>query len=77
MAKLSGAPGGPKQTALRRLPIRPDVYRDMTYFSDKVNPFRAAGKFNKSAAREKNGFARRDLGCRTGWPHDNDRLAFS
>ena len=49
----AGAPGGPAQTTLRRLPIRPSVYRDMTHFADRVDPYRAAGGFNKSSAREK------------------------
>jgi ABC-type glycerol-3-phosphate transport system substrate-binding protein len=49
----AGAPGGPRQTSLRRLPIRPDVYTDMSNFTDPVNPLTAAGAFNKSAAREK------------------------
>jgi spermidine/putrescine-binding protein len=49
----AGAPGGPKLTSLRRLPIRPDVYADMSNFTDQVNPFQTPGKFNKSNAREK------------------------
>lgn len=48
-----GAPGGPRASALRRLPIRRDVYADMTNFTDQVNPFVAASSFNKSNAREK------------------------
>ena len=47
-----GTPGGPRQTSLRRLPIRPDVYADMTDFTDQVNPYTAARGFNKSNARE-------------------------
>jgi iron(III) transport system substrate-binding protein len=49
----AGAPGGPRLTSLRRLPIRPDVYADMSNFTDQVNPYRAAGGFNKSNQREK------------------------
>jgi ABC-type Fe3+ transport system substrate-binding protein len=49
----AGAPGGPKQTALRRLPIRPDVYQNPVNFTDPVNPYKTAGGFNKSNAREK------------------------
>ncbi len=49
-----GLPGGPRQSALRRLPIRPDVYplfgKD---FTDQVNPFTQNSGFNKSNAREK------------------------
>lgn len=48
-----GAPGGPRQSSMRRLPIRPDAYRDMSSFTDPVNPYLAAGGFNKSNAREK------------------------
>ncbi|MCY2951445.1 MAG: extracellular solute-binding protein [Planctomycetota bacterium] len=48
-----GAPGGPKQTAIRRLPIRESVFADMRDFTDPVNPYKTAGGFNKSNAREK------------------------
>ncbi len=48
-----GVAGGPRADALRRLPIRRDVYADMTNFTDQVNPFEAASSFNKSNAREK------------------------
>ena len=46
-----GAPGGPKQTTLRRLPIVPSVYADQTHFTDKVNPFEIAGSFNTKRER--------------------------
>lgn len=49
----AGAPGGPKQTSLRRLPIRPDVYENPVNFTDPVNPYATAGGFNKSNTREK------------------------
>ncbi|HTL30868.1 MAG TPA: extracellular solute-binding protein [Tepidisphaeraceae bacterium] len=48
----AGAPGGPKQTSLRRLPIMPSVYEHDENFTDKVNPFTESGGFNKSNARE-------------------------
>jgi iron(III) transport system substrate-binding protein len=48
-----GAPGGPKETALRRLPIAPSVYTQSANFTDKVNPFLAAQGFNTSTARKK------------------------
>ena len=48
-----GLPGGPRQTALRRLPIRRDAYVDMSTHTDAVNPFKSASQFNKSNAREK------------------------
>ncbi|HSV15072.1 MAG TPA: extracellular solute-binding protein [Tepidisphaeraceae bacterium] len=49
----AGAPGGPRQSSLRRLAISPAVYGDMSNFTDPVNPYTAAGGFNKSPAREK------------------------
>lgn len=48
-----GSPDGPKQTTLRRLPIVPSVYDDMTHFTDKVNPFLIAGTFNTRRDRTK------------------------
>ena len=48
----AGAPGGPRLTSLRRLPIRPDVYNNPDS-TDHVNPFLTVGGFNKSNAREK------------------------
>ena len=48
-----GAPGGPKSTNLRRLPIMPSVYDDMSNFTDKDNPYTTSMGFNKSSAREK------------------------
>lgn len=45
-----GSPGGPTQRALRRPPIRVDLYPpkgDVTYWTDPdLNPFTAAGGFN-------------------------------
>jgi ABC-type Fe3+ transport system substrate-binding protein len=35
----AGAPGGPKSTSLRRLPIMPGLYKDQANFTDHVNPF--------------------------------------
>jgi ABC-type Fe3+ transport system substrate-binding protein len=49
----AGAPGGPRTTNLRRLPIMPAAYRDMSNFTDQDNPYVSAGGFNKSDAREK------------------------
>ena len=43
-----GTPGGPKQRALRRPPIRRDVYGgDRSLWTDDVDPFRDAGTFNQ------------------------------
>jgi len=47
----AGAPGGPKRTSLRRLPIMKSVYGSPTDFTDKVNPYVASGTFNTSRAR--------------------------
>jgi iron(III) transport system substrate-binding protein len=49
----AGAPGGPKVTSLRRLPIMPSVYLDRKDFTDDVDPYTMTGGFNKSNAREK------------------------
>ena len=48
----AGTPGGPRETALRRLPIAPSAYDNAADFTDKVNPYRTASTFNKSAQRE-------------------------
>ena len=42
-----GAPGGPTLRALRRPPIRRDVYADMAGWTDQTNPFEEAGGFNQ------------------------------
>jgi iron(III) transport system substrate-binding protein len=49
----AGAPGGPTQTSLRRLPIRKSVYDHPMNFADNVNPFISASQFNTSNARKK------------------------
>lgn len=42
-----GAPGGPTRRALRRPPIRRDVFHDQSDWTDQVNPFEEAGGFNQ------------------------------
>jgi len=42
----AGAPGGPRQTSLRRLPIMKSVYDSPTNFTDTVNPYVASAGFN-------------------------------
>ncbi len=42
-----GAPGGPREVALRRSPIRRDVYADQTGWADTLNYFQSAGGFNE------------------------------
>jgi iron(III) transport system substrate-binding protein len=42
-----GYPDGPRFRALRRPPIRRDVYTDRTGWADDVNPFEEAGGFNQ------------------------------
>ncbi|HEX4794986.1 MAG TPA: ABC transporter substrate-binding protein [Humisphaera sp.] len=42
-----GTPGGPEQRGLRRPPVRSDVYRDQTNWTDDVNPFKTAAGFNQ------------------------------
>lgn len=49
----AGLPGGPRQTSLRRLPVRASVYRYLPDFTDQVDPFRTSNAFNKTNAREK------------------------
>ncbi len=49
----AGAPGGPKNNSLRRLPIVPGVYANPVNFTEDVNPFGAAESFNSSASRKK------------------------
>jgi iron(III) transport system substrate-binding protein len=49
----AGAPGGPKKTSLRRLPIMKSVYDDPRDFTDRVNPYESSGDFNTSRARTK------------------------
>jgi iron(III) transport system substrate-binding protein len=49
----AGAPGGPRRTSLRRLPIMKSVYDDPTNFTDPVNPYASSGNFNTSRQRTK------------------------
>src|SRR5207237_8720124 len=49
----AGAPGGPKLSSLRRLPIAPAVYKDMRDFADRVDPYGANLAFPSSPARKK------------------------
>ncbi len=49
----AGAPGGPAQTSLRRLPIVPSVYEHSADFTDKVNPYASSIGFVKSNQRER------------------------
>jgi hypothetical protein len=42
-----GAPGGPRETALRRPPIRRDIYANQTGWAETVNYFSDAGGFNE------------------------------
>lgn len=42
-----GAPGGPSRRALRRPPIRRDIFADQSNWTDPVNPFEEAGGFNQ------------------------------
>ena len=49
----AGAPGGPKKTSLRRLPVMKSVYADPRDFTDRVNPYASSGDFNTSRDRTK------------------------
>lgn len=48
-AKKPGTPGGPAERALRRPPVRPDLYTDQSDWADHTNPFAEAGGFNQRA----------------------------
>jgi ABC-type Fe3+ transport system substrate-binding protein len=48
----AGAPGGPRLTSLRRLPISPSVYRDMSSFTDPVNPYAETVAFHTDNRRK-------------------------
>ena len=43
----AGQPGGPRQRALHRMPIRRSVYADSTGWSDNLDYFTAAGQFTQ------------------------------
>jgi hypothetical protein len=43
----AGTPGGPRERALRRPPVRRDVYADRAGWTDDVNPFTESGGFNQ------------------------------
>ena len=45
----AGQPGGPVERALRRPPVRQDLYADRTGWSDDVNPFAESRGFNQRA----------------------------
>ena len=45
-----GEADGPRQRALRRPPVRRDVYGDRSTWTDDVNPFEEAGGFNQNGA---------------------------
>jgi hypothetical protein len=48
-AKRPGTPGGPVVRALRRPPVRQDVYADQSDWADHTNPFAEARGFNQRA----------------------------
>src|SRR5205823_1185210 len=47
----AGAPGGPKTTSLRRLPVMKAIYDSPRDFTDAVNPYVASAGFNTSRSR--------------------------
>jgi ABC-type Fe3+ transport system substrate-binding protein len=47
--KKPGTPGGPKERALRRPPVRRDLYTDRTDWTDDTDPFAEARGFNQRA----------------------------
>ena len=48
--KRPGVEGGPRDRALRRTPVRPDVFADQSGWTDLQNPFEEAGGFNQRGA---------------------------
>jgi spermidine/putrescine-binding protein len=48
----AGQPGGPAERALRRPPVRVDLYADRTGWTDDVNPFAESQGFNQRAEFE-------------------------
>ena len=48
--KAAGTPGGPRDRALRRTPIRRDVFADKTDWTDTNDPFTESGGFNQRGA---------------------------
>jgi len=48
--KKAGTPGGPVRQSLGRPPIRPELYADQTDWSDRVNPYADAARFNQRGA---------------------------
>jgi iron(III) transport system substrate-binding protein len=49
----AGAPGGPRLTSLRRLPVAPDAYHDKTNLTDRVDPYADNLAFPSSPARKR------------------------
>jgi ABC-type Fe3+ transport system substrate-binding protein len=47
----AGAPGGPRSSSLRRMPVMKSLYDNPINFTDTVNPYRASADFNTSPAR--------------------------
>jgi ABC-type glycerol-3-phosphate transport system substrate-binding protein len=48
-----GSPGGPRTTALYRMPVQAGLYQSDPMLSGKPDPFTAAGTFNAKRSREK------------------------
>jgi hypothetical protein len=48
----AGAPGGPRLTSLRRLPVSPSVYADMRHFTDPINPYSGTVGFETDNRRK-------------------------
>lgn len=47
----AGSPGGPRLTSLRRMPVAPGAYADLSNFTDPENPYELAGSFVSSPDR--------------------------
>ncbi len=49
----AGAPGGPRLTSLRRLPVSPSAYADMRHFTEPINPYSGTVGFETDNLRKK------------------------
>lgn len=48
----AGQPGGPRLTSLRRLPVSPSAYADMSHFTDPINPYSGTVGFETDNGRK-------------------------
>jgi ABC-type Fe3+ transport system substrate-binding protein len=71
--KQPGSAGGPRDRALRRTPIRRDVFDDTSDWADQNNPFDDVGGFNQRGAWM-SGFSQLRAVWRAAWIESNTEL---